>query len=71
MTKVACPFCKLKPTSTRGEGCCNCDHTGMVPVGEYCHFKNDNEALNHDPELSYVDLEINRKAGVDLNYKPF
>lgn len=69
--KVACPFCKPNETAKRGEGCCNCDHTGMVPIGEFCHFKTEEEALNHDPEIPYLDLDYNRKRGFPLNHKPW
>lgn len=69
--KVACPFCKPTEDAVRGEGCCNCDHTGRVPIGEYCHFKTEDEALTHDPEVGYIDLRINRQEGRPLNYKPF
>lgn len=69
--KIACPFCKPTQDAKRGEGCCNCDHTGMVPVGETCHFKTEVEAITHDPEVGYRDLAYNRRNGLPLNFKPF
>lgn len=69
--KVACPFCKRNAEALRGEGCCNCDYTGVVPIGENCNFKTESEAVNHDPEIPYRDLKINRREGRALNYKPF
>lgn len=69
--KIACPFCKPNNESKRGEGCCNCDHTGLVPIGEAYHFKTQHEAINHDPEVSYVDLKFNRENGLPLNRDPF
>lgn len=71
MKRVACPFCKRFEKDKRGEGCCNCDHTGLVEIGENCNFKNSEEAKNHDPEISYFDLRYNRKYELPLNYKPF
>lgn len=71
MQKVACPFCKPKKEALRGEGCCNCEHTGMVPIGESFEFHTTDEAVNHDPEISYHDLKHNRLSGNPLNYKPF
>lgn len=71
MKRVACPFCKRFKNDKRGEGCCNCDHTGLVEVGEYCDFKTLEEAENHDPEVSYSDLKYNREHGLPLNYQPF
>lgn len=71
MYKVACPFCKRFPADKRGEGCCNCDHTGLVEVGRNCNFKTEEEALNHDAEISYWDLKYNREHGLPLNYNPF
>lgn len=71
MDKVACPFCKSSETDKQGEGCCNCDYTGLVPVGENCNFKTVEEALNHNPGLSYWDLKYNREYGLPLNYDPF
>jgi hypothetical protein len=71
MKKVPCPFCKPKKESVRGEGCCNCDHTGRVPIGEAFNFKTEEEAVNHDPQVSYYDLRDNRQHGRDLNYLPF
>lgn len=68
--KVACPFCKRNQHSLRGEGCCNCDHTGFVPFGESHNFKTENEAINHDPEISYYDLKYNRLNNLPINYKP-
>lgn len=70
MKKVKCPFCS-NPNEKIGTGCCNCDHTGLVPFGEDHNFKTESEALNHDPEISYLDLKINRMNGYGLNYKPF
>lgn len=70
-TKVACPFCKPSPTAIRGEGCCNCDHSGMVPIGDTFHFKSAQEATTHDPEVSYLDLAYNRRNGLPLNFNPF
>jgi len=69
--KAACPFCKRYETDKRGEGCCNCEHTGLVPIGEAYIFKTEDEATNHDPEISYVDLKYNRTNGLPNNYKPF
>jgi len=69
--KVACPFCKQNDKSVRGDGCCNCDHTGLVPYGEDHNFKTKDEALNHDPEIPYIDLKFNRLHKLPLNYKPF
>ena len=71
MNKVACSFCKRFETDKRGEGCCNCDHTGLVPVGENCNFKTEEEALKHDAKISYWDLKFNREHGLPLNYDPF
>ena len=51
--KVMCPFCD-------GDGCCNCDHSGHVPIGEGCVFKSVDEARNHDPGISIHDLQIMR-----------
>jgi hypothetical protein len=68
---VACPFCKRFETDSRGEGCCNCDHTGLVPIGENFNFKNEKEALQHDAGISYYDLKFNREHGLPLNYDPF
>lgn len=69
--KIACPFCKHSAEEKRGEGCCNCDHTGLVPFGEDHIFKSEDEALKHDPEVSYFDLRYNRKQGLPNNFKPF
>lgn len=71
MLKVACPFCKRHTDDKCGEGCCNCDHTGMVPIGENCNFKTEEEALNHNPGISYWDLKYNREHGLPLTYNPF
>lgn len=68
--KVKCPYCSDEK-SIRGEGCCYCDHSGLVQVGDDFMFKTEEEALNHDPEISFIDLEINRKKGRPLNWKPF
>lgn len=51
MNKVTCPFCKRFETDKRGEGCCKCDYTGLVPVGENCNFKTEEEALKHDDKF--------------------
>lgn len=69
--KVPCPFCKPNDKAIRGDGCCNCDHSGLVPYGEDHIFKSEDEALNHDPEISYFDLKDNRAKGLPNNYKPF
>jgi len=69
--KAACPFCKAKETDIRGEGCCNCDHSGMVPIGEAYIFKNAEQAKNHNPEIGYIDLLYNRQHGMPDNYQPF
>jgi len=69
--KVACPFCKPNDTAKRGEGCCNCDYEGIVPIGETFAFKTEEEAINHNSEISYIDLRINRAQKRDLNYKPW
>lgn len=61
--KVACPFCKRTMADKRGEGCCNCDHTGLVPIGENCNFQTEEEALNHNPEESYWDLKYKKLNG--------
>lgn len=68
MKKVACPFCKQKEDSKRGDGCCNCEHTGMVPFGEDCHFKTEEEAINHDPEVSYWDLKYRRLNNIPFDF---
>ena len=70
-TKAACPFCKPNDKAIRGEGCCNCEHTGLVPIGEAHIFKTTEEAINHDPEVSYADIKYNLQNGLPKTYKPF
>jgi hypothetical protein len=65
--KAPCPFCKENKFSIRGEGCCNCEHTGLVPYGEAFIFRNEAEAINHDPGTSYFDLHYERTG--KFNYK--
>lgn len=71
MKKVGCPFCKRFTEDIKGEGCCNCDHTGLVPIGENCNFKTEEEALFHNPEVGYIDMKYNRENGLPLTYSPF
>lgn len=68
---VICPFCKSKHSVIKGDGCCYCEYTGMVAVGEDCKFKTAEDAENHDPEVSLVDRQLNIDAGKDPNFKPW
>lgn len=69
MRKAPCPFCKSEDhPNMRGSGCCNCEYEGRVPVGEDYHFKTADEALNHDPGVSYRDMKDNRSAGRQSNF---
>jgi hypothetical protein len=69
--RAICPFCKHDNIAIRGDGCCYCDHTGLIPVGEGRVLRTVEEALNHDPEISLHDLRINRAKGRPDNYKPW
>lgn len=69
--KAICPFCKSKHNLLRGEGCCYCEYTGLIPVGEGKVLRTVEEAQNHDPEVSLLDVQLNRSNGRPDNYKPF
>lgn len=49
--KTECPFCE-------GNGCCYCEYTGKVLVGDGCLFQTIEAAKNHNPEESGFDYEV-------------
>lgn len=69
--KAICPFCKSKHSTWKGEGCCYCEYTGLIPIGEGKVLRTVQEAENHDPEISLHDVMNNRISGRPDNYKPF
>lgn len=59
MSKTKCPFCE----GDRG-GCCFCDHTGWVDVGEGHIFK-DETAIHNSIGVKFL-KEYDERSGTEL-----
>lgn len=71
MANAACPFCRASDNSIRGEGCCNCEYSGLVPIGQSFNFKTEEEAKTFKGDISYRDIKDNRINGRPFDYNPF
>lgn len=60
---VACLFCKPDDQAFRGDGCCFCDYSGLIPFEENQRFLDPNMPNNEQPYPHYsdIDLEVGRK----------
>lgn len=59
---VACPFCTSVNRALRGDGCCFCDHTGMIPEVEHRRILDDDAENDEEyPFLSDIDLKAGRQ----------